>query len=201
MDPSLKFWLDVIGAIFSLASTLLYIKANKSAWPISLVAICINIFLYYKTGIYGDMSLEIIYFTLVFYGWYQWAWGGANNTNLTISRITPKLGLLLSAIAFLGTCSLSCILINFTNSQVPYWDNSTTFLSLNAQWMICKKILETWAVWFVVDALYVELYFNKALPFHSTLLIVYCVLAIIGYYRWRSGIGNQEVGFLPQHDS
>lgn len=185
MDPSIKYWLDIVGAVFSFASTLFYIKIDKRAWPIGLCAIGINIFLYYQTGIYGDMSLEIVYFVLTFYGWYQWMWGGGNHDNLPITHLTPKLGLLLSFIAGTGSWACAILLIKFTHSQVPYWDAITTVLSLIAQWMICKKILETWVVWLVVDAMYVGLYFNKALPFHSALLVIYCGLAIVGWWRWR----------------
>lgn len=192
MDPTLKHWLDIIGALFSFASTLLYIKVDNRAWPVGLVAICINIVLYYQTGIYGDMTLEMIYFILTFYGWYQWSWRGLTQSNLTVHRATPTLGLILSLIAVLATWILAQFLIHFTNSQVPYWDALTTVLSLIAQWMICKKLLESWFVWLLVDAMYVGLYFNKALPFHSSLLVIYCGLALLGYWRWRNAISNSK---------
>ena len=180
----IKHSLDILGSIFALISTLYYIKADKLAWPIGLVAICINGILYFQTGIYGDMSLEGIYFVSTFYGWYQWSRGGNNHAELEITHLTKNNAFLLTTIAVISISNPAYTLIHFTNSQVPYWDATTTVLSLVAQWLICKKIIECWIMWFIVDALYVGLYIYKGIPAHSVLLIIYLGLAVAGYIRW-----------------
>jgi len=117
-------------------------------------------------------------------GWYWWLRGGFDKEPLAIQNLTAKHGLILSAIVGISTCSLAFSLIHFTNSQVPYWDASTTILSLTAQWLICRKIIECWILWFIVDALYAGLYFYKGLPAHGILLCIYTVLAVVGYRAW-----------------
>lgn len=62
-------------ALFSLSFRRFYVKADKWAWPIGAIATALNIVLYGLTGIYGDMTLEGIYFLSMFYGWYQWTRG------------------------------------------------------------------------------------------------------------------------------
>ncbi|PMB55017.1 nicotinamide riboside transporter PnuC [Coxiella endosymbiont of Rhipicephalus microplus] len=175
--------LDIAGAIFSFFSTVFYVKAYKWAWTLGTIATVINIVLYGLTGIYGDMALTGIYFLSMFYGWYQWTRHKKSET-LVITNLTVSLALILSVVAFFGTLIMAELLKHFTNSQVPYIDSITTILSLIAQWMICKKMIETWFLWFVVDALYVGLYFYKGIPAHSILWVIYLGMAIAGYLHW-----------------
>lgn len=183
LPTSLIHPMDIAGSIFSLLSTVYYVKADKLAWPFGLVAILINIFLYGITGIYGDTVLEFIYLLSTFYGWYYWT-KGKNKKALPITNITFQHSLILIILSTISIYVVSKCLIHFTNSQVPYWDAITTVLSLCAQWLTCRKIIQTWIVWFIVDAMYVGLYFYKGIPAHSILLLIYLGLAIAGYLRW-----------------
>ncbi len=176
--------LDIAGSAFSFLSTLFYVIASVWAWPIGIVATLINGTLYGITGIYGDMSLEGIYFISMFYGWYQWKRGGREHKAILVSSLNLKLSTVLVSIGVIGTVVTYFILKYLTDSHVPALDAGTTVFSLIAQWMTCKKILECWMVWFCVDAVYVGLYIYKGIPFHSVLLFVYLGMAIAGYVRW-----------------
>lgn len=190
--------LDISGAIFALLSTIFYVKADKWAWPLGAVATVLDASLYGLTGIYGDMTLTGIYFISMFYGWYMWTRKNDQSKDLEITHLTLKTGLILSAIAAVGIFVISTLLKDFTNSQVPYLDAITTVLSLIAQWMVCKKIIENWTLWFVVDAIYVGLYFYKGIPAHSILLIIYLGLAVVGFIRWRNLMNKQRSTPLPE---
>mgnify|MGYP000713545896 CR=1 FL=1 len=82
---------------------------------------------------------------------------------------------------------------------MPYLDATTTVLSLIAQWMVCKKIIENWILWFVVDAIYVFLYFYKDIPAHGVLLIIYLGLAVAGFIRWRKLMGKQQMALQAEN--
>src|SRR5262249_54177869 len=88
-------------------------------------------------------------------------------------------------IALLGILLMAQGLKWTTDSTIPYWDASTTILSLIAQWLLCIKIIHCWILWFIVDALIAILQFYKGLPFHSALHWLYLFMAVVGYYRWR----------------
>ncbi|WP_423063001.1 nicotinamide riboside transporter PnuC [Candidiatus Paracoxiella cheracis] len=188
--------LDIVGAVFALLSTIFYVKADKWAWPLGLVATVLDATLYGLTGIYGDMTLAGIYFISMFYGWYMWTHKNNRNEALAITHLTWRVAFILCVIAVAGIFSVAELLKHFTNSQVPYLDATTTVLSLIAQWMICKKIIENWILWFVVDAIYVGLYFYKDIPAHSILLIIYLGLAVTGFIRWRHLIAKQNPTLL-----
>ena len=77
------------------------------------------------------------------------------------------------------------VLVNFTNSTVPFWDSFTTALCIVAMWMLSRKYAEQWLVWLVVDVTTVGLYIYKDIPFTAGLYGLYSVLAVFGYFRWR----------------
>lgn len=184
------FKLDVLGTIFGFISTICYIRVSPLAWPIGLVAILCDMLLFLQTGIYGDLGLNSIYLLMTFYGWYQWKFGGENKTELPITNWSANLMLILGIISTFGIALLIIALKLFTNSQVPYLDSITTVISLVAQWLICRKVIQCWHLWFLVDALYVGMYFYKGIPAHALLNVVYLCMAVSGYYAWKRRISE-----------
>ena len=179
-------WFDLAGAFASLLSTYYFIRLNNKAWPISIVATCLNGFLYWHKGIYANTFLEFCYFLSTCYGWYQWRRILEHNslTQSRFSYLRPSQWLILSLVTGLLFTFIYYLLSNFAHSTVVLMDATTTSLSLTAQWLMCYKNKATWILWFITDALFAIMYFSKNLPFHSLLMIVYTVLAIIGYWHW-----------------
>ncbi len=178
---------DLLGASVSLISTYYFIRLNSKAWPVGMIATVLNSWLYWHKGIYADMVLEFFYFLSMVYGWYQWKKMPTDSTThqTSLGYLKPlqwiSLGLLLAMI-FL---SIRYLLETFTHSTVALLDATTTSLSLVAQWLMCHKIIITWILWFITDALYAAMYLSKNLPFHSILMIIYTGMAIAGYLVWE----------------
>lgn len=177
---------DLFGALISFTSTVLFIRINALAWPIGLLATLVNGILYWQSGIYAEMILELLYAVSMFYGWYLW-FLNREPMNPKIIRATFSIKLLTQLIVYL-TCLFLIIyyvLSSHTPSTVPLMDAMTTSLSLLAQWLMCHKIIWTWILWLITDALYAVIYWNKQLPYHVILMCVYCTMAIGGFVYWR----------------
>jgi len=190
-------FLDPIGAVFSLLSTIFFVKANKQAWPLGIVATMCNMTLYFQRGIYGDAALEIFYFLLMFYGWHLWSRGKEQQRELPITHLTMQQGILWVVVASVSIPCLAWLLIRYAHSSVPWLDATTTIVSLIAQWLMCRKIIETWLLWFIADAIYAGMYFYKGIPFHSALLMVYLGMAIAGYITWSGRSSQQTYTSIP----
>ncbi len=80
--------------------------------------------------------------------------------------------------------AIALILIEFTDSNVPWADSFTTALSIVAMWMLAKKYAEQWLVWILIDIVSSGLYVYKSLYFTAALYAVYAVIAIFGYRKW-----------------
>ena len=185
--------LDLSGSVLAFTSTVFYVRINPLAWPVGLLAILIDISLYFKKGLFGDTCLNGVYFILTLYGWYRWKFGGKSRSELPISSINKKLALKLLLIASIGIYAAFFILSRYTNSKVPLWDATTTILSLIAEWMICNKIIQNWILWFLVDSMYVGLYFYKGIPIHGTLNIIYLFMAVSGYLKWKKEMNSYKI--------
>ncbi|HSH52142.1 MAG TPA: nicotinamide riboside transporter PnuC, partial [Bacteroidales bacterium] len=100
-----------------------------------------------------------------------------------------KVGFPISLYLVLATAVLfgiiAFILVNFTDSEIPYWDAFTTAGSFVATWMLARKIIEHWLIWIIVDAVSLGLYIYKGLYATVILFAVYTLLAIIGYIEWK----------------
>lgn len=183
---------DFIGAFFSLLSTYYFIRLDTKAWPIGLVATCLNGWLYWHKGIYADMGLEIIYFISMCYGWFKWNYNSSKVNNKPLGHLGSLQWIILLITIFTVYIIIHFLLENLTNSTVAGLDAATCSISLVAQWLMCHKIIITWVLWFITDALYAFMYLSKSLPFHSILMIIYTGMAVAGYVVWvkRSKISN-----------
>ena len=178
---------DIIGALCSLLSTYLFIRLNTKAWIVGILATCLNGWLYWSKGIYADMTLEFCYFLSMGYGWYRWRHTGFNNRAGKITlldQFTIKHWFLLTLSLAFVFAFIYYMLHTYTNSSVAVLDATTTSISLVAQWLMCHKIILTWILWLITDALYAFLYFSKGLPFHCILMMVYTLMAITGFILW-----------------
>ncbi len=190
-------WLDFTGASLSLISTYYFTQARRLAWLVGLFAITLNFILYWQKGIYGHLVLESMYFISMIYGWYQWSAGTTAKQSRLIRYLSWRH---MGYYALLAICSIllmAKVLTVYTDSTIPYWDATTTILSLIAQWLLCIKIIHCWILWFVVDALVALLQLYKGLPFHSAVHWLYLIMAVVGYYRWRKLFTFQQAALNP----
>jgi nicotinamide mononucleotide transporter len=180
-------YIELLGLIFGLLYIVLSIKENIWCWPAGLITSALYIYVFFNTKFYADMGLQVYYLIVSVYGWYFWMFGSKSKKqdDLKISRIKSKLAILLSIAFILLFVLISYILVNFTDSEVPYWDSFTTAASFVATWMLARKIIEHWIIWVVVDTISLGLYIYKGLYPTVILFAVYTVLAILGYIEWK----------------
>ncbi|MCS5710018.1 nicotinamide riboside transporter PnuC [Candidatus Berkiella aquae] len=191
-------WLDFTGASLSLLSTYYFTQARRLAWLVGIFAITLNVTLYWQKGIYGHLILEGIYFISMLYGWFQWSAKATSKPSRAIRYLSWKEISYYALLAASGIILMAQTLSAHTDSTIPYWDASTTILSLIAQWLLCIKIIHCWILWFIVDVLVALLQLYKGLPFHSAVHWLYLIMAVVGYYRWRK-LFHQQTTVLEVH--
>ena len=85
------------------------------------------------------------------------------------------------------------ILKQFTDSPLPAGDSFTTALSIIAMWMLAQKYLEQWVLWILINVVSTILYFWKGLYPTGVLFIVYVVVAVLGYIKWKKMMENPSL--------
>ena len=185
--------LDVTGSCFSFLSVIYSIRAKAINWLFTILATCIGIVLYFQKGLYADVGLNVFYLVLGFYGWYTWLYGGKNRTTKRITNLSSKMLYILCIISLLGISLITLFLKLYTDSKIPLWDASTTVISVVAYWLACRKIIQSWYLWFIVDGLFAGMYFFKNIPFHGFLYMFYVILAAVGYLKWKKQMTVSDV--------
>jgi nicotinamide mononucleotide transporter len=187
-------WLEPVAVATGIVSVYLSVKQNIWSWPTALVNVALYFVVFRESKLYADMGLQVIYFALSLYGWYEWLYGGANRTELKVSRANPRMAVTLAAIAVVGVAVLGTLFARFTDAALPYVDSATSTTSLVAQWMMTRKVLENWAVWIAVDVVYVGMFIYKHLYLTSGLYAGFLALAVMGHMQWRRSYRADHAG-------
>lgn len=183
-------YIELSATFFGLLYILLSIKQSIWCWPAGLITSALYVYVFFISKFYADMSLQVYYVVVSIYGWYHWQYGSKSKKadDLKITTLKPNLAIVLTLITAALFVLIAYILINFTDSTIPYWDAFTTAASFVATWMLARKIIEHWLIWIVVDAISMGLYAYKELYPTVILFAVYTILAVLGYFEWKKKI-------------
>ena len=184
--------LEIVASLFGVISVYLSARENIWSWPTALVNVLLSVPVYFAARLYSDMGLQFVYAALSLYGWYEWLYGGENRTELPVSRVPRGRIPLLAVIAVATTALLGTIAWRYTNASWPNLDATLTAVSLIAQWMMTRKLLENWAIWIAVDVVYVGMFIYKGLYLTAINYGVYLALAVLGYVAWRRSLATQR---------
>ena len=189
--------LETLAALFGIVSVYLSVRQNIWSWPTAIINVGLYTIVFFQSRLYADMGLQVVYVIISFYGWYQWLYGGKGHTELKVSRTSRQLGVLLAGIAVASAFLLGTFLHRTTNAALPYLDSTTTSVSLVAQWMMTKKLLENWAVWVAVDVVYIGMFIYKSLYVTSFLYLVFLILSVMGYRQWKASLREPDLVIAP----
>lgn len=186
--------LEIIGTIVGLIYLWLEYRASIYLWAASIVMPAIYLFVYYDAGLYADFGINIYYLFAAIYGWAVWKYGNTTHElqELPITHIPLRNALKALAVFAVAFIAIALILINCTDSDVPWCDAFTTALSIIGMWMLAHKYVEQWWTWMVVDVVCVALYIYKELYFTATLYALYAIVAIFGWMNWKKIIKSYE---------
>ena len=157
--------LEWVAVAFGVVSVWLTVRQNPWCWPLGIVNVSLFALLFWRSRLYADAGLQLVYVGLCAYGWWAWVRGGPGTAAWGVAR-APADALALLALAAAPRLSARGHPHRATDAALPYWDAGTTAGSLVAQWMQARKWLENWIVWIVVDVVYVGMYLGEGARSH-----------------------------------
>jgi nicotinamide mononucleotide transporter len=184
--------LEFVGLIIGLLYLYLEYKANIWLWPVGVIMPLVYIVIFYQSKFYADMGIYIYYFFVSIYGWYIWSKSLKQTDEIMISHLPRRYLVKLATIFLITFAVIAYVLIRFTDSPVPYGDSFTTSLSILAMWMLAHKYIEQWLLWIVVNIVSTGLYFWKGLDTTAVLFIVYSIIPVFGYFKWKKMMVEQQ---------
>lgn len=179
-------WIEIVATIFGLLCVWLTVRRNIWCWPTGLVMVLLYAVIFWNAKLYSDMLLQFVYVAMQVYGWRAWLKGGPDDTPLLVSRLPASQRARWLAVGVVGAGALGGSMHAFTDASFPYLDAVATVGSLIAQWLMGRKVLESWLFWIFVDVVYIGLFLAKELYPTAILYAIFLVMATLGWFEWRT---------------
>jgi len=187
--------LELTAMLLSLAYVTLAARGSLWCWPAAFISTAIYSVIFYDVLLLMDSALNIYYLIMAIYGYWAWTNGQSQSS---IKVITWKINCHLKVIASLIIIALGLgyIMANYTPAHFPYLDSLTTTFAIFATYLVTQKVLENWLYWIVIDLASIYLYIEKDLLPTAILFIIYIIIAVYGYIKWRSLYQNNNLSQL-----
>lgn len=177
---------EFIGTATALACVLLTRLQNKWCWPLGILSVVAMGAVFWRAGLIGQAWLHILYYLPIqFWGWWNWANGGANRTELPVSMLNWAERAVWAVAILLFTLLFGRVLVAGWDRAIhTYWDASIVAASVIAQFLLSRKKVEAWLLWLLpVNVSAILLYATAGLYMFSALYAIFLVNA--GYALWQ----------------
>ncbi len=191
-------YLEFFGTLAGAIAVWLSARANIWSWPIGIINVILLFFLFFQIQLYPDMFLQVFFFVTNLMGWWRWTHPKKYEENtrheLRISWMPVRALLLFGVLIILGTAGFGSFASNLHElfptlfnlpSAYPYMDSFVTVVSIVATYLMVQKKVECWMVWIIADMVATYLYFTKGIMLMSIEYFVFCLIASLGFFRWR----------------
>lgn len=202
MEPLVNFFesikntttLELLAVSFGLISVLFARVNHILLFPSGLISTAIFSYMWvqHSVGLYAEGVLNLYYFIMTLYGWYNWSQRKKENHELPISQCTKnehKIALTLSLVASL----IFYLLLLQTPSTVAFWDAVVAATACTGMWLLSKRKLENWIWLNISNALSIPLFIYKSYALSALFTLVLFIIAISGYSYWKKQIIQQEL--------
>ena len=188
-------WLEIASVAFALAYLVLAVRQNILCWAAALISTLLSLVLFFDARLYPETALQVFYAAMAVYGWWQWRHGGRSAGRVTAELPVSVWPWSYHALAIGGTLVAALALgsmLSRTNAAFPYLDSFTSVGAVITTYMVAKKVLENWIYWLAIDGITLYIYWQRSLYLYAALFVVYLVLVVVGFYRWRGDWRAQE---------
>jgi|ERR1044072_3976052 nicotinamide mononucleotide transporter len=181
---------EALGFVTGAICVYLVVKENVWNFPIGIANSAFFLVLFTGAQLYGDAALQVVYIALGFQGWYLWLRGGENRTPLSVESASRRLLAGVAAFVVAGTVALTLV-FRAVNDSAPFLDAFTTVLSLGAQYLLNRKMVENWLLWITADIVYIYLYAARGLHLTAVLYFIFLCLCIAGLRSWLKSMSER----------
>lgn len=192
-------WISFIAAITGVWCVVLTGKGKRSSFIFGTINVIFYAILSFKAKYYGEVMLNMLYYLPTnFIGWFVWAKYMNQQSGEVIKR---KLGFKNSCLVYVITLIAIAgygLILKKMGGNLPYMDSMTTVVSIVAQILLIKRLMEQWILWIAVDIVTVimwAVHFAQGGETIATLAMwsVYLINACIMFWRWNKEVKKNEV--------
>lgn len=185
IGPFQTSYLELIAVFFGLLSVWFMKKEKVLVFPFGIVNVLIYVYICFNTKLYAYASINVFYFVMSVYGWYNWTRKDSDDRTIRISQCSQT-ELIFNTVAIIFFFfMIRFILKEYTDSRLPGWDAFTSSVYIFAQWLLSRKKIENWLLWITGDVISIGLFAFQNLYFSSLQYLVFTIIAVLGFLEWR----------------
>jgi nicotinamide mononucleotide transporter len=166
-------------------------KNNVLVYPTGIIGVLLASYVYYFLStppLYADSILNIYYFLMSMYGWYNWVQKKDSEETYPISWCTKKELSLGVGFFFVFWAAIYLLLIKITDSNTPILDSLVSASAVTAMWWMAKRKIENWHAWIFSNVVAIPLNFYKGFMLFTLMYVLFLIMAYMGYVSWKKEI-------------
>jgi nicotinamide mononucleotide transporter len=171
--------LELTAVIASATGVWLGTTGKRIMWPWYGVSGVLYGWLFFNYELYASAALQLVFIVAAIWGWFGWGPQGASSRNLSWA--------LRASVLSVGTVIwllITPFLVSL-GAAAALPDAFGLVFSVIAQVLMVLQFRENWVVWFVVNVVYVALFWSQDLKFTSLLYVVFAAIALRGWINWQ----------------
>lgn len=177
-------WLEIAASAMNYAATYLSIKQRRFFYLIGIGASAIYATVYGQAGLFASAFLSLYLTISLVYGYFRW---GKDKKSRPVHRIKGWWWL-----AYIGVTAAfwggAVLIFQALGGSFAPWDSAILVLTILAQFMLDNKVIETWAVWTLVNIVGTVIYFQSELYFAAVQQVIFGLANLWGFLAWRKSM-------------
>ena len=175
---------EIAAVVLGLVNVVLVVRRSIWNYPFGLAMVSLYAWVFLSERLYSDALLQIFFFVVQIYGWWNWARARQVSGEVRVERLAWRERASWAAGCAVAAIVWGMLMHRFTDAAFPWWDGTIAVLSVAAQILQSRRRWESWALWITVDALGVPLFLVKELWLTAGLYTVFLGLAVWGLLDW-----------------
>jgi|TARA_B110000971_G_C19949046_1_gene472427 nicotinamide mononucleotide transporter len=184
------FLIEIIAVFTGITSVWFAKKENVWLYPVGIISVLLWIYLCWIGKLFGQSVINLFFFLMNGYGWYNWLRKDADNKpNIFIKNNTEKENISVVLIAIVLSIIIYFLLIPLQDEKASLLyvllEAIITALNFVAMWLMAWKRVEHWLLWIIGDILCIPLFIHKDYPIGVLQFMVFIFIAYLGYKEWK----------------
>lgn len=186
--------IEILAAMLGVVNVALIPRRRLLNYPFGIASTGIYVGIFVAAKLYSDAALQVFYVLLNLYGWWYWSRSKEQAGAVVVERLswTARAGWALG-IAVAVPC-WGALERRFTDASYPWVDAAVAIVSVAAQVMMSRRLIENWWLWIAVDVVAVPLYLAKQLIPTMILYTLFLCLSTWGLIDWSRARARAEGG-------
>ena len=180
---TLPLAIEIAAVLSGLAYLVLLMQQKIACWAFGIVSSLLSIYLFITTKLYSDAILYSYYVVMGFYGWYYWNQRGAQG--FPVQQWPWRKHIAAIGLGVVAASGLGWFFASKTDANNAFADAFNAIFSFIATYLETQKVVEGWIYWILINIFSTWLYYQRGLHIYAALMVVYTVLSVVGFVRWR----------------